>query len=77
MKLFIWNNPYRPQYGGAIIYAVAETVEEARAVAQKAPIMEFGEPGTQDAQDTTVAIAVGEPDRVCDLPYAEIYEWSE
>ena len=42
MKLYIWNDPYSVSYGGACIYAVAETVEEARELASRAPISEFG-----------------------------------
>jgi hypothetical protein len=72
MKLFIWAEPYRVDYGTSAVFAVAETVEQARAIARGAPAykyVEFGY-GIRDYD-------LGEPTRVVDLPCAEWHEWSE
>lgn len=74
MKMFIWNDPYAVKYGGAIIYAVAETEEAAREAIKSACTSKYGgEPegcGNFTVGDTP-------PTRVLDVPCAEIYEWSE
>lgn len=73
MKLFIWNEPYKVEYGGACLYVIAETLEQARELALNAQLAYFGlKPlGTVGIPD------LGEPDRVLDAPYAECYEWYE
>jgi hypothetical protein len=74
MKLFVWNDPYAVRYGGSIIYAVAETVEEARTAIKSARTSKFGLlPGERGYFD----IGTAEPTRVLDAPCAEIYEWKE
>lgn len=78
MKLFIWNNPYRLQFGGSIIYAVAASEDEARAVALRAGISQFGDkPFPNEFGTGPHRLDLGKPDRVIDAPCAEIYEWCE
>lgn len=73
MKLFVWNNPYGVSYGGSCLYVVAETEDQARALAVTASISKFG-----DAPEGALGEQkLGPPDRVVDVPYAEVYEWSE
>lgn len=72
-KLFIWNNPYQVNYGGSIIYAVAETEQEARSAAANAMVISYGE----YEQDRLDNMKLGKPTRVLDAPYAECYHWSE
>lgn len=72
MKLFIWNEPYPVKYGSSMVFAVAETVEEAREIAKASPRYSF------DSFDGTGGtVGLGTPDRVVDLPCAEWHEWSE
>lgn len=73
MKLFVWNDPYSVRYGGAILYAVAETEDEARKVAANAMVSEYGIGQEANRQP----FELGEPTRVLDVPCAEIYQWSE
>lgn len=75
VKLFVWNAPYGVSFGGSIAYAVADTVEEAREVVRRAGVSAYGHrPDKIAPSDMDVD---REPDRVLDLPCAEIYEWSE
>lgn len=74
MKLYVWNEPYGVDYGGSCLYAIAPDECSARALAEIAGVARYGyEPnGTpRGLRD------LGPPSRVHDLPYAEIYEWSE
>jgi len=75
MKLYVWVDPYQVAYGGSIIYAVAETQEEAERLAVNAPVFWFGayEAGTVNSR----VRALGDPDRILDLPCAECYEHKE
>lgn len=75
MKLFVWNDPYVVKWGGSTAYAVAETEDEARALVMKAPISQYGLAAKGSAGLSEDVL--GAPDRVVELPYAEIYEWSE
>jgi hypothetical protein len=75
MKLYVWNRPYSVSYGGSIVYAVAESEEAARALAAVAPINCYGF-GAEPRVGRRLDIS-GPPTAVHDLPYAEIYEWSE
>lgn len=72
MKLYIWNEPYSVSWGSSLLFAVAESLEEAKKIAATAPGYRFGihETGTQSA-------VLGEPTRVLDLPCAEWHEWQE
>ena len=74
MKLFVWNDCYGVRYGAACAYAVAETVEQARALIQNAGVSEYGHAPVDQTHGADVS---GDPDRICDVPYAEIYQWSE
>jgi hypothetical protein len=76
MKLYVWKSPYGVSYGGSIAYAVAESEEDARALVIAAPVSEYGYDPERRGNNPDMDI-LGPPDRVCDLPYAEIYEWSE
>lgn len=75
MRLFVWNNPYSVSYGGSIAYAVAESEEDARAMIVGAPVNAYGL-GAEYRPKPPMDI-LGPPDAVHELPYAEIYEWSE
>ena len=75
MKLFVWNNPYSVPYGGTCAYAVAETEEEARTMVFNAPVNSYGLGATEEP--LPVLNIDGSPDAVHELPYAEIYFWSE
>jgi hypothetical protein len=77
MKLFVWNVPYPVDYGGSIIYAVAETVGQAREVAMKAPLSKYGYEPKSLNEGSNWPFKLGKPDRVLAVPCAEIYEWSE
>jgi hypothetical protein len=83
MKLFVWNDPVCMGYGGCCAYVIAADVDQARALAVKAPTAYFGlAPSRGDGayfdcvrlKDADVARP---PDRVLELPYAEIYAWQE
>jgi hypothetical protein len=73
MKLFVWANPYKVWYGNSLLFAVAETEEQARMEARQAPGYAFGEFARSNPGD----IPLGAPTRVLDLPCAEWHEWSE
>ena len=74
MKLYIWNNPHDVDYGGSCLYAIASDEEQARSLARIAGVSHYGmEPDGASAGLKDL----GPPDRVHELPYAEIYEWSE
>jgi hypothetical protein len=75
MKLFVWNEPYRVTFGGSIIYAVAETEDQARKQAETALVAQYG--ARPEARAAAQTLVLGEPTRVLDVPCAEIYEWEE
>lgn len=82
MKLFVWNNPYTISYGSSLVFAVAETVEDARAEALKGRVCAYGEDyehkqPTDPEDDWRLKIKLGEPTRILDIPCAEWHEWSE
>lgn len=75
VKLFVWNNPYHVPYGGSCVFALGNTVEEARAAAAHAghwPYA-FGAPGEEIGP---MAAFDNEPDLVLESG-AVCYEWSE
>lgn len=80
MKLYVWNEPYRVDYGSTMVFAVAETVEEAKAIAcsKAATWCSFGTPedGEYEHRDWS-HFELGDPTRIVDLPCAEWHEWSE
>lgn len=74
MRLYVWNNPYKVSYGGSCLYAIAESEEQAREIAVTAITKSYGEYNGQMLGDH---VKLGAPTRSCDLPYAEVYEWSD
>ena len=75
VKLYVWNNPYDVNYGGSCLYVVAESEDQARALAPAALVAKYGNPW--DKNRHLGAVKLGAPDRVHELPHAEVYEWSE
>lgn len=74
MKLFVWNRPYLIPFGGSVVYAVAESEEDARQQARQARSFGFG----AYPREGRVHLDIDRPaDRVLDVPCAEIYEWEE
>lgn len=73
MKLFVWASPYRIDYGSTMVFAVAETEEEARRIVEGAPKYRYCE----FEQGTGGGVKLGSPTRVVDLPCAEWHEWQE
>lgn len=74
MNLYVWSNPYYVNWGGSVLYAVAETEEAAREQAARAGVSQYGyDPEAYRGEPLTL----GAPDRVIACPCAEIYEWSE
>lgn len=74
MKLYVWNNPYSVAYGGSCLYAIADGEDAAREIASSAFIREYGYAPTERQLGS---VDLGPPDRVHDLPYAEVYQWAE
>ena len=72
MKLFVWSNPYRVSYGSSMVFAIAETLEQAKDIASKAPAYSYNE-----YDQKTPQVNLGEPIRTVELPCAEWHEWSE
>lgn len=77
MKLFVWNEPYDVAYGQSMVFAVAETVEQARELCRTGTVCTYGTPKDWEPKDWTKKINLGEPTRVVDIPCAEWHEWSE
>lgn len=74
MKLFVWVDPYQVSYGSSLLFAVAETVEEAKelALSSRADAYSYGQYARPNP-----GVALGEPERIVDLPCAEWHVWSE
>jgi len=77
VKVFIWVDPYPVNYGSSLLFAVAETVEQARSEASYGTQCHYGEPDRPQGDMTRLALVLKEPDRILDLPCAEWHEWSE
>jgi len=75
MKLFVWADPYQVFYGNSMLFAAAETVEEAKELASKAHMYQYTAHSNCVASDH-LASALGDPIRILDLPCAEWHEWS-
>ncbi len=74
MKMYIWNNPWQPSYGGSCLYVMASSLTQARKLALESVDAGFGMVG----RDKPIKLdALGPPDRVIDKPYAECYHWCE
>lgn len=76
-KLFIWNDPFDVDYGGCCLYVVASNIEEARGIAARAGISEFGHPPREQKVGSEKAARLGEPSRILDAPCGELYYWQE
>lgn len=73
MKLYLWNEPYGVKYGCSMVFAIAETEEQARELALSAPGYVYG-----DGKDNPPrSVALGAPTRVSTLPCAEWHKWEE
>lgn len=77
MKLFVWANPYPVYYGSSGLFAVAETEEQARQIAESAPVYSYIHNEKTSPEFERSLIKLGPPTRVVDLPCAEWHEWSE
>ena len=78
MKLYIWKDVYSVKYGAAFLYSIADSIEQARELALNAKTSEYGyAPKPDSRSQVEPSIVNGPPDRIVDLPYAEVYEWSE
>ena len=88
MQLFVWDNPYQVSYGHSLVFAIAESVEQARELAESKVAKWYscgkhpnGFPGyTEDNKPNYTREGprkLGEPTRVVDLPCAEWHEWEE
>lgn len=72
MKLYIWKDPYKVNWGSSMCFAVADNLETAKEIAQGANLYRFVE-----YESGYMNLPLGEPTRVVDLPCAEWHEWSE
>lgn len=76
MKLYVWSNPYPVSYGSSMVFAIANSLEEAKLIAadkERCTAYAYNE----FKQDSLPGVSLGEPIRVVDLPCAEWHEWSE
>lgn len=73
MKLYFWDDPFPVEYGGSMLFVVAESEEQARELARTGKTYSYG----VYPERTTPNIELGKPDRVVDLPCAEWHWWSE
>lgn len=76
MKLYLWVDPYKIKYGSSMVFAIAETENDARKQAAIGRSYSYGE-FEKDGDYSKLAAELGKPDRVVDLPCAEWHEWSE
>jgi hypothetical protein len=76
MRMYIWNQPYDVQWGASFAFAVADSEQEARELilASNGRVMNYG---AYEAARPNFKRLNAAPDRILDLPCAEIYEWSE
>ena len=77
MKLYIWADPYQVKYGVSMLLAVAESLEQAIAIADSARVYSYVRFESKGKNRSGMAIKLGEPTRVVDLPCAEWHEWCE
>jgi hypothetical protein len=64
MKLFAWKDGVLTNYGGSLVVAVADTVEQARSLAIEKIRQDMGRDFAPEDLD------LGEPSSVSDLPAA-------
>lgn len=72
MKLYVWSNPYEVCYGNSMIFAVAESEEQAKEIAAKAPCYIWNQYDNGNSR-----VELGKPFRIVELPCAEWHEWHE
>lgn len=78
MKLFLWINPYPVSYGCSMVFAVADSLEQAKAIAaSKVSAKHYTYGIEHESGQWTSDLDLGEPQRIVDLPCAEWHEWSE
>lgn len=72
MKLYVWADPYRIPYGSAMVFAAAESLDDAKREARVGDAYTYGQypAGTPNVE-------LGDPTRVVDLPCAEWHRWEE
>jgi hypothetical protein len=75
MKLFIWADPYSVSYGSSMIFAVAETVDQAKTIAKTSMAYVYGK--YDDNDNHPQGTELGTPDRILDLPCAEWHAFRE
>lgn len=75
MKLFVWNDPYPVSYGSSLVFAVAETLEQAVELCKTGDAYRYGE--FKQERRPIVDLAGVPPLRIVDVPCAEWHEWSE
>ena len=82
LRMFVWVDPYAVRYGSSEYRAIAETVEQARAMAADAKHYEYSrfdivdDLGREHPRFVATYLSK-DPDRIVDLPCAEWNEWSE
>ncbi len=76
MKLYVWCDPYNVSYGSSMVFAIAESEEDARIVAENGLVYKYCK-YEQSNSYGAIAKRLGTPDRVVDVPCAEWHEWSE
>ncbi len=74
--MFVWNNPEPVHYSGTILFAVAETEDQARIII-KEKCIHFTPSSLGEYFDPGYEIEIGKPDAIYDLPCAAIYSWEE
>lgn len=72
MKLYVWSNPYRVSYGSSMVFAIADSLDEAKEIAANGKAYSYNE-----YDQPTPKVSLGEPIRIVDLPCAEWHQWSE
>jgi hypothetical protein len=75
MKMYVWANPYEVDYGNSIVIAVAESLEQAKAVAKSGKAYTFIE--FDEDEKSFESFDLGEPIRVLECPCAEWHEFKE
>lgn len=78
MRVYIWTNLIGIDYGGDMVVAVAETLEDARAQALATRhTLAFGRVSKDDKFANDISWVSAEPDHVFDAPCAFSDWWSE
>jgi len=74
LKLYIWDSPCTPAYGGDVLVVLARTLKEARKKAEEATEVAFGMFGKNNKR---VSIPTKSKPRIIKSPKAEYHWWSE